>query len=131
MEKTERALSLFRPAGERTAAPPDPRTAYPLRGIIIRRLGAEEFIMKITDGGACCRIASKIKEIRGGNRLMANHDLNMTVTFYRRDEPDTKVGVVKMNGGCDFSLLDAGIAVGILLLCTSILGAVRSVLRRI
>lgn len=87
--------------------------------------------MKITENGACRCIASKIQEIRGGNRLMARNDLNMNVTFYRRDEPEKKIGTVQMNGGCDFSLLDAGIAAAIALLMLNLLGAIASVLRRI
>ena len=87
--------------------------------------------MNITDHGACKCIASKIKEIRNGNRLMVSDDMNITMTFYRRNDPDKKCGVIKMNGCYDFSLLDAGIVLGVAALAMSILGAVVSVLRRI
>lgn len=87
--------------------------------------------MKITDNGACRCIASKIREFRGGNRLMARNDLNMNVTFYRRDQPETKVGTVQVNGGCDFSLADAGIVCALTLLALHLFGAIASVLRRL
>jgi len=87
--------------------------------------------MNIKEENACCRIADGIKKIRGGNRLMASHDLDLNVTFYRRDEPEKKVGTLKLGGVFDFSLLDAGIVLGIAMLMGSILSSVISVIRRI
>lgn len=65
--------------------------------------------MNLKDMGACRAIASKIKEIKNGNRLMAQNDVNLTVTLHRRDEPETKCGVVKINGSFGFSLFDAAV----------------------
>lgn len=87
--------------------------------------------LNLTDEGACETIADKIKKIRGGNRLMAAHDVNTTVHFYRRDEPEKKCGTLKLNGVFDFSLLDAGIALGAVILLMNILGAIASFIRRI
>lgn len=86
--------------------------------------------LNIQDEDACCRIAEKIKKIRGGNRMMLSNDVNTTLTFYRRDNPDKKCGVMKISGVLDFSLLDLGIALGAFLLMSNILGAIVSFLRR-
>jgi len=87
--------------------------------------------LNVNDKCACETIAAKIKEIRGGNRLMASNDVNMTVNFYRRNEPEKKCGTLKLSGLFDFSLLDAGIVLGAAGLMLHILGAVARVLRRI
>lgn len=86
--------------------------------------------MNIQDEDACCRIAETIKKIRAGNRMMIANDMNLSLTFYRRDEPDKKCGVLKLNGVYDFSLVDLGIALGTLVLLGNILGAIASLLRR-
>lgn len=86
--------------------------------------------LNIQDEDACCRIAEKIKAIRSGNRLMAQNDMNLSLTFYRRDNPDKKCGVLKLNGVYDFSLLDLGIALGAVILMGNILGTIVSLLRR-
>ncbi len=65
--------------------------------------------MNLKDNGTVCAIVKKLNEIRRGNRMMVNNDVNTTMTFFRKDEPEKSVGVVKINGACDFSLLDAGI----------------------
>jgi len=87
--------------------------------------------VNINDKCACENIVSKIKEIRGGNRLMASNDVNLTMNFYRRNDPEKKCGVLKLNGVFDFSLLDAGIALGAAVLMMNILGSIVSLLRRI
>ncbi|MBO5649177.1 MAG: hypothetical protein J6S76_04625 [Clostridia bacterium] len=87
--------------------------------------------MNIKDQNACACIASKIKEIRQGNRLMLNDDVNITMNLYRRDTPDKRCGVVKINGNLDFSLLDAAMAAAAGFVVLRILGAITSFLRRI
>ena len=86
--------------------------------------------MNLGDEGTCEKVAKKIKEIRGGNRLMAANDMNVTLSFYRRDTPEKKCGVLKLSGVYDFSLLDAGIALGAAVLLCNILGTVVSLIRR-
>ncbi|MBE6560606.1 MAG: hypothetical protein E7662_05730 [Ruminococcaceae bacterium] len=87
--------------------------------------------MNITDKNVCAEIVDKIKEIRGGNRLMASNDVNLAFRFYRRDNPDKQCGVMKINGVFDFSLLDAGIALGTAALMLHILGGIARVLRKL
>lgn len=87
--------------------------------------------LNVNDKCACEAIAAKIKEIRGGNRLMASNDVNLSVNFYRRDEPEKRCGTLKVNGLFDFSLLDAGIVLGAAALMLHILGAIARVIRRI
>lgn len=65
--------------------------------------------MNLRENGTCRKIAEEIKKIKNGNRLMAESDVNLTMTLYRRDEPETKCGVIKVNGGFGFSLLDAAV----------------------
>lgn len=63
--------------------------------------------MNIKDQDACRCIASKIREFRRGNRLMVSDDINVTMNLYRRDDPEKRCGLIKINGNLDFSLLDA------------------------
>lgn len=86
--------------------------------------------MNITDKNVCAEIASRIKEIRAGNRLMASNDVNLAFRFYRRDDPQKQCGLMKINGVFDFSLLDAGIVLGASALMLHILGGIARVLRR-
>ncbi len=86
--------------------------------------------MNLKENGTCCVIAKKLNEIRRGNRMMVNDDVNLTMTFYKRDNPESKCGVVKVSGGFDFSLLDAGIFLAAATLVLSVLSAVRSFFRR-
>ena len=87
--------------------------------------------MNLKDNGVCRCVASKIKEIRSGDRMMVNDDVNVTMTFYKKNEPDKKCGVAKVNGSCDFSLLDAAVAAAAAALVLSLFGAVASILRKI
>ena len=86
--------------------------------------------MKLTDTGALRAIAEKIREIRRGNRMMADNDLNFTMSFSRKDQPETKCGVIKVTGGYRFSLFDAGVFLVSVFLISSVLRAVFSVFRR-
>ncbi len=65
--------------------------------------------MNLKENGTCRKIAEEIRRIKNGNRLMAQNDVNLTVNLYRRDDPETKCGVIKINGGFGFSLLDAAV----------------------
>lgn len=85
--------------------------------------------MHIEDEGACKKIADKIKKIRAGNRLMASQDMNVSLSFYHREQPEKRCGVLKLNGAFDFSILDVGIALGAICLMGHILGAVASFFR--
>ena len=87
-------------------------------------------IMKLTDNGACCLIAEKIREFRHGNRLMVHDDVNVTMTFYRKDNPEKQCGVAKINGSLDFSLFDAALFAAIGMVVASLLCAIKSFLRR-
>ena len=87
--------------------------------------------MNIKDQNVCAVLADKIKEIRGGNRLMASNDVNLAFRFYRRDDPEKQCGVMKINGVFDFSLLDAGIVLGVSMLMLHILGGIARVLRKL
>ena len=51
--------------------------------------------MKLTDNGACRLIADKIQQFRHGNRLMVNEDVNVTMTFFRRENPEKQCGKAK------------------------------------
>ena len=83
--------------------------------------------MKITDNGAVRTLAEKIRAIRNGNRMIADNDLSFTMSFFRKDQPETKCGVVKVTGGYRFSLFDAGIFLISVFAVSSVL---RSVFRR-
>ena len=85
--------------------------------------------MNIKDNGAACAIADKIKEIRGGNRMMVGEDVNLTMHFYRRNEPEKKCGVVKVNGDLRFSLLDAGLCLAAAAVIFRFIRAVRCLCR--
>ncbi len=87
--------------------------------------------LQIQNPGTAAKLAQKLREIRGGNRLMASNDVGLSVTFYRRDQPEKKCGTMKLSGVFDYSLLDFGIALGAMMLMMQILGAVVRVLRRI
>ena len=87
--------------------------------------------MKLTDNGACRLIADKIQQFRNGNRLMVNEDVNVNMTFYRKNEPEKQCGVAKVSGSLDFSLFDAAIFAAIGMIAVSILCAIKSFLRRI
>ncbi len=85
--------------------------------------------MNIGECGACRAIADKIKEIRNGNRLMVSDDVNVTMTFYKREQPETKCGVVKINGALDFSLFDAALVILAASAVWSVFRTVRSLFR--
>lgn len=85
--------------------------------------------MNIKDSGTCCAIAKKIGEIRRGNRLMVCDDVNVTMTFYKREEPEKKCGVVKINGALDFSLFDAALYIAAAAAVCSVIRAVRCIFR--
>lgn len=87
--------------------------------------------MKLTENGACRCIAEKIQEFRHGNRLMVNDDVNVTMTFYRKNEPEKQCGVAKVSGSLDFSLFDAALFAAIGMIVASTLCAIKSFLRRI
>ena len=87
--------------------------------------------MKLTDNGACRCIAVKIQEFRHGNRLMVNDDVYVTLTFYRKNEPEEQCGVAKVSGSLDFSLFDAALFAAIGMIVASTLCAIKSFLRRI
>ena len=87
--------------------------------------------MKLTDNGACRLIADKIQQFRHGNRLMVNEDVNVTMTFFRRENPGKQCGIAKINGSLDFSLFDAALFAAVGMIAVSILCAIKSFLRRI
>lgn len=87
--------------------------------------------MKLTDNGTVCYIAEKIREFRHGNRLMVNEDVNVNMTFHRRNEPEKVCGVAKISGSLDFSLFDAAIFAAVGMVAVSVLCTVKSILRRI
>ena len=87
--------------------------------------------MKLTDNGACRMIAEKIQQFRSGNRLMVNEDVNVTMNFFRREEPEKQCGVAKISGSLDFSLFDAALFAAIGIVVASVLCAIKSFLRRI
>lgn len=86
--------------------------------------------MNIKENGACRAIAKKIKEIRRGNRLMVCDDVNVTMTFYKREQPEKKCGVVKINGALDFSLFDAALYIAAAAAVWCVLSTVRSFFRK-
>ena len=86
--------------------------------------------LNIQDEDAPCRIAEKIKKLRAGNRLMVGNDVNLNLTFFRRDNPAQKCGTLNLDGGFDFSLLDFGIVLGTVILMGSILSSIARFIRR-
>lgn len=87
--------------------------------------------MNIKDQDACRRIASKIREFRRGNRLMVGDDVNVTMHLYRRDDPEKRCGMVKINGNLDFSLLDAVLSAAAGIVALRIFGALLSLLHKL
>ncbi len=86
--------------------------------------------MNLKENGTVRAIVEKIKEIRRGNRMLADNDLSFTMSFFRKDQPDTKCGVVKVTGGYRFSLFDAGVFLISVFLISSVLRSVFSFFRR-
>ena len=78
--------------------------------------------MNITEKEAPRSLAEKVKSFRNGNRVMVQDDMNVKMTFFRRDTPEKKIGTLGVNGSCN--LLIAATVV------LSVLRAIRSVLRR-
>ena len=80
--------------------------------------------MNIQESGAVCAIANKIQKIRSGNRMIAGNDVNLTMNFYRRRDPEKKCGTLKIGGNFSFSLFDAAVCV---LAAITVLRTVRAV----
>ncbi len=86
-------------------------------------------MIRITEKDACRSVAQAIRDLRGGNRMTVNNDVSLTMTLYRKDEPDKQCGTAKLNGSFAFTLLDAALAAGIAAVILSISGAVRALFR--
>ena len=87
-------------------------------------------MIRITEKDACRSIAQAIRDLRGGNRMTVNNDVNLTMTLYRKNEPDKKCGTAKLNGSFAFTLLDAAFAAGIAAVILSVIGAFKAIFRR-
>ncbi len=87
-------------------------------------------MIRITEKDACRSVAQAIRDLRGGNRMTVNNDVNLTMTLYRREEPDKQCGTAKLSGSFAFSLLDAALVVGAAAVVLSVLGAIKAIFRR-
>lgn len=86
--------------------------------------------MNIKESGTVCAIANKIQKIRGGNRMMVGDDVNLTMHFYRKDEPEKKCGTLKIGGNFSFSLFDAAVCLLAAVTVMRTVCAVKRMIRR-
>lgn len=89
--------------------------------------------MKITDEDAAGRIARALRKRVNAypRQTMVNDDVNVAMSFYRKDDPGTKCGEAHISGSLDMSLKDAALfsACGMVLL--GILGGIRYAFRKL
>ncbi len=86
--------------------------------------------MNITENGTVCAIADKIRTLRAGNRMIVADDVNLTMNFYRRNEPEKKCGTLKIGGNFSFSLLDAAVCLLAAMTVMRIVRTAKRILRK-
>ncbi len=79
-----------------------------------------------TKDGICRSMIKKLQAFRQGDRLMLSHEMNMNLSLHRRSRPEKKCGIIKTNGTCSLTVIDAVLYTVAAAAAIAVLGAVCS-----
>ena len=86
--------------------------------------------MNIKDSGACRAIAERIRGAKKKNPLTVGEDMDITMSVYRKDQPEEKCGTLRIHGALDLSLFKLGALITGIVVAVRAIGFVKKLLRK-
>ena len=86
--------------------------------------------MNIKDNDACRTIADKLGGAKKRSPLTVGEDMNLTMSVYRKDQPEEKCGTIKVHGSLDLSLFKLGALITAVIVTARVIGFVKKMLRK-